>query len=61
MTHFDCNEFGNGRCEGEVFERVPEASLSGMAFPWCDRHWDEKNAHYWQVNGQMYGRLTQGR
>jgi len=61
MSHYDCQENGNGPCEGEVFERVPEGSFSGMAYPWCDRHWDIKNEHYWQVRENNYRRASRRR
>ena len=41
LPEYDCLEYGESPCEGEVFERViPGAS---MAFPRCDRHYEERS------------------
>jgi hypothetical protein len=38
MEDQECEDNGNGPCEGEVYDRVPLESITGMPYAWCDRH-----------------------
>ncbi len=51
LTHEDCLQHGDGRCEGETLFRE---SLSGTGTPIkrCDRHWElrlEQHARHLEV------------